>query len=57
MDQIVALNGNNRSAAVSAEQFVAWINQTTPSAAPATSGTAGLASLYDYNSEYGAWVN
>jgi hypothetical protein len=56
MDQIVSLNGGNRGAAVSAEQFVAWINQTTPSATPA-SGTAGLANFYDYGAEYNQWVN
>jgi hypothetical protein len=56
MDQIVSLNGGNRNAAVSAEQFVAWINQTTPSGTPA-SGTAGLQSFYDYSSQYSDWVN
>lgn len=57
MDQIVSLNGGNRSAAVSAEQFVAWINQTTPSATPAPTGTAGLAAFYDYSNQYNDWVN
>ena len=56
MDQIISLNGGNRSAAVSAEQFVAWINQTTPSAAP--SGTAGLLNApYDFAGQYNEWVN
>ena len=47
MNQMIALNGGNRDANISAEQFVAWVNQT--------GGATGLSALMSANEAYD-WV-
>jgi hypothetical protein len=56
-NQILGLNGGNREATVSAEQFVAWVNQTSSGGISGYMIVAGDDPMADFYPDPNAWVN